>query len=68
LLLARVLDAEGATPGDDDGRPGAIDLLEHTGYVAHHVLEGLGHVVQGAVGVHDRVFEQTVGIDVGQQS
>ena len=36
--------------------------------VAHHALEAARHVVERAVGVDDRVFEQAVGIDVGKQA
>jgi hypothetical protein len=45
-------------PGHDDGRFGVVDLLQHARNVLHDALEALRHVVQRAVGVHHRVFEQ----------
>ena len=60
--------AEGAAAGHDDRRARVVDLLQHAGDVAHHALELARHVVERAVGVDHRVFEQAVGVDVGQQS
>jgi hypothetical protein len=60
--------AEGATARHDDGRSGVVDRLEGARDVAHHALEALGHVVERAVGVDDRVFKQPVGVDVGQEA
>ena len=42
--------------------------LERDRDVAHDLLEFLRHVVQQVIGEHYRVFEQTVGIDIGQQT
>jgi hypothetical protein len=53
----------GTTATASAGRP-----LQVAGDVAHDALEGLRHVVERAVGIDHRIFEQAVGIDVGQQA
>ena len=66
-LARHRLHAEAAAARHDDGGARVVDLLQGGRHVAHHGLEPLRHVVQGPVGVHDRVLEQAVGIDIGQQ-
>jgi hypothetical protein len=60
--------AEGAAAGNQHGRVGVIDLLEHAQDVLHHAHELLGHVVERSIGVDHREFEQAIGIDIGQKS
>ncbi|MDT4858506.1 hypothetical protein FQZ97_929790 [compost metagenome] len=60
--------AEGAAARHQHGGVRAVDALEHGRDVGHHALEAFGHVVERAVGVDDRKLEQTIGVDVGQQS
>jgi hypothetical protein len=60
--------AEGAAAGNQHGRVGVIDVLEHAQDVLHHAHEFLGHVVERSVGVDHREFEQAIGIDIGQKS
>jgi hypothetical protein len=65
-LTCHRLHAVGAAAGHDDHAGGVVDLLQRGRDVAHDLLEALRHVVQGAVGEHDRVLEQTVRINVGR--
>ena len=60
--------AKGAAARYQGHRVGAIDLLEHARDVGHHATKAFGHVVERAVGVDDREFEQAVGVDLGQQA
>ena len=62
------LHPEGAAARHYDGGTGVVDLLQDARNVAHRPLEELGHMVDGAVGVHDGVFEQTFWIDVREQA
>jgi hypothetical protein len=59
---------ERAAARNDDRRVGAVDLLENAGDVLHHALKGARHVIEGTIGEHHGVFEQTLGVDVGQQA
>ena len=45
-----------------------IDVFQDARDVLHHALKALGHVVQCAVCVNHRKFEQAIGVNVGQQS
>jgi hypothetical protein len=45
-----------------------VHLLERGENFLHRAHEALGHVVERAVGIDHRKFEQAVGIDIGQQS
>ena len=44
----------------------AIHFFEQCRNIGHDALKALGHVVERAVGVDHREFEQTVGVDMGQ--
>src|SRR5690554_6492639 len=67
-LTSYRLHAEGAAAGHDHRAVGVIDPLEVAGDIAHHLLEAGGHVVQGAVGVDHRIFQQPIGVNVGKQA
>jgi hypothetical protein len=56
------------TAGHDDGRASLVNLLQHSGDVAHHALEFLRHVVDRAVREHHGIFEQAVRVNIGQQT
>ena len=55
-------------PGTTTAGLRVVRLLQDARDVAHHALELLRHVVERAVGEDDRVFEQAVGVDVGEQA
>ena len=57
--------AEGAAARHHGYGAGVVHLLQVAGDVAHDLLKGLRHVVEGAVGVDDRIFDQAIGIDTG---
>ncbi|VXC48410.1 hypothetical protein PSEUDO8BK_80277 [Pseudomonas sp. 8BK] len=44
---------------------GVVDLFQSAGDILHHALKRLRHMVEGAVGVDHRVFDQAVGVDAG---
>ena len=44
---------------------GVVDLFQGGGDITHHALKRLRHMVQRAVGVDHRIFDQAIGIDVG---
>jgi len=67
-LARHGLHAEGAAARHQHGRVGVVDLLERAQDVLHHAGKALGHVVQGAVGVDHREFQQAVWIDFRQKS
>ena len=67
-LARHSLHAKGAATGHQHGGVGVVDLFEHGQNVLHHAREALGHMVECAVGVDHREFEQAIGIDIGQQS
>ena len=58
--------AKRAAAGHQHGGMGLVHLFKDAGDARHHALKALGHVVEGAVGVDHRKFEQTVGVNVGQ--
>ncbi len=47
---------------------GVVHALQRRRDIVHHTAKRLRHVVQGAVGVDHGVFQQSVGINVRQQS
>ena len=61
-LTGNGLHAEAAATRDDDRRARAIGSLEQLGHAAHHRLEPARHVVERAIGIDDRVLEQTLGV------
>jgi len=61
------LHAEGAAAGDDDRAPGVVHRFQNARDVAHDPLKALGHVVQGAVGIDDGIFEEAERIRLRQQ-
>ena len=68
LIVRNGLHAEGATARHQHGGVGVVDLLEGGQDVLHDAGEALGHVIERAVGVDHREFEQAIGVDIGQQS
>jgi hypothetical protein len=54
-------------PGTTMAAVGVVDRLDDPRDVVHHALEAPRHVVQGAVGIDHRVFEQTIGIGLGKE-
>jgi hypothetical protein len=46
---------------------GVVDLLQVAGNIPHHLLETLGHVVQGAVGENHGILKQAVSVKVTGQ-
>ena len=56
-----------APAGYDGDSLRAIAFLEHRIEIAHDVLENRRHVVERAIGENHRVFEQAVGIDLGEE-
>ena len=61
------LHAEGAAAGNDGGGLGVIDFFQDARNVAHDALKALRHMVQRTVGIDHRIFEQAIGIGLGQQ-
>ena len=51
-----------ATAGYDDDRAGAIHFFECDRDIFHYALEGLRHVVEGAVCIDHGVFQEFVGV------
>ena len=67
-LARHSLHAKGATARHQYRHWGAVHLFENGRNVGHDALEALGHVIERAVGVDHREFEQTVGVNLGQQA
>ncbi len=60
--------AKGAAAGHQNGRVRVVDLFQNARDVFHDTLETLRHVVQRAVGIDHREFEQPFRVDVGQKA
>ena len=58
--------AECAAAGYDNDRAGIIHFFECGGDISHDALKGLRHVVECAVCIDDRVFQEFVGIAIGR--
>ena len=55
-----------AAAGHERHALGFVNAFEHARDIAHHIAKLAAHVVERAVGVDHRKFEQTGGVDVGQ--
>ena len=49
--------------GNDDRSIGVIDVLQCGGNIAHHLLEGLRHVIERAVCENHRIFKKPIRIN-----
>ena len=67
-LTRHSLHSECAAARHNGHRVGVVHLFQRRRYVRHRGLKRAGHVIDRAVRVDDRIFEQTVRIDVGQQA
>src|SRR3546814_10927221 len=57
----------GAAAGDHRHAFGVVGAPQRRRDIAHDLLEGLGHMVEGAVGETDGVFEEPFRVHVRQQ-
>ena len=57
---------EGAAAGNDCDGLCFVNSFQGVGNIAHCALKRLRHVVERAVGEDHGVFQQSVGIDIGQ--
>src|SRR3546814_9588377 len=57
----------GAAAGDHRHAFGVVGAPQRRRDIAHDLLEGLGHMVEGAVGENDGVFEEPFRVHVRQQ-
>ena len=69
VISGRVLSGDGLhaicpAAGDDCDTLSIVGLLEAGGKIVHDVLKRDAHVVEGPVRVHDRVLEESIGVDV----
>ena len=65
-LTSHGFHAESSAAGYERDAVCVVNRFEHAGNIAHDTAKLLTHVVERAVGVDHRKFEQSAGVDVGK--